>query len=141
MASEYIWLEGDLDWTRTHSPDTKFDELGKWSTQLHPNAESLEKVRDLQAEGVKNMVKKDERGYYVNYSRPAKIKTKKGDLIEMDPVKVIDSEGNPITDMVGNGSKGKVKLEIRSYSLANGTKGKSARLDTIEVTDLVKYGN
>ena len=66
-------LKGDLNWVRTGDLDHKFDNettKGKWSAQLLPDAESLEIIRDLQAEGLKNVLKKnDENRYFTNFSR------------------------------------------------------------------------
>lgn len=69
MATEYVFLQGKVKWVRAHQPN----EWQKWAMVLYPNAESLEKIRELQAEGLKNVIKKDEDGYHVSFSRPTSV--------------------------------------------------------------------
>jgi len=62
--------------------------------------------------------------------------------VRRDPPKVLDSEGQKMTDetvlKLGNGSRGHVKLFCYSYSVA-GRKGKSSMLLEVKVTDYKEY--
>jgi len=148
MATEYVYLKGKASWVQAH----KVNEWGKWSMQLHPDTESLNIIRDLQTEGVKNVIKKDDDGYFVRLARPNEIKIK-GKLVGMVPPEVFDGtkplkddEGNvvgfyPLKEYVGNGSDVIVKMEVYSHGVPGqpGKKQKAMRWLSLRVDDLVPY--
>jgi len=137
MAStEYVFVKGKLSWVKTTVPN----EWGKWTCTIHPNEESLNKIRDLQAEGVKNVLKKDDDGYYVTFSRPTQ-KMIKGKVIGLAPPEVLQADGKtPLTgQLVGNGSDGVVKVEVYSHSTPGGGKAKAARLLSIKIDNLIPF--
>lgn len=133
--SDVVYVTGDLYWARTQAPET--DPWGNtgWKIAVYPDKESLTVVMDMQASGIKNILKKDDRGYYINFKRPSV--DKKGKTYA--PPEVVDAEGKPVTDLIGNGSKGVVKLSLRTFALKTGGKGAAAILDKIKVTELVPY--
>lgn len=142
MSSVYV--KGKLSWVRHDRPN----EWGKYTVTLHPDTPSLEIIRELQAEGVKNQIKKDEEGYYVTFSRPVS-KEIKGRIVTFSPVELLDGRQPPLPDgsfpplrdvLVGNGSDGVVKLET-FYHRTPGTNGKAmaARLAAIRVDNLVPF--
>lgn len=145
MSSSFEKFEGSFDWTRVHTPEkspfTKPGEPEKfnWKTKFRPkDQENLMKLMDLQAKGVKNKLGKDDTGYFMNFNRPTEIKSR-GGVVKLDPPKVYQADGvTPLEDFIGNGSKGFLTLEVEEYTNKAG-KGCTARLDSICVTDLVKY--
>jgi hypothetical protein len=116
------------------------DEWGKWKVTVHPTEASLEKVRELQGEGIKNVLKKDDDGYKVTFSRPTQ-KMVKGKVIGLTPPEVLQADGKtPLTGvLVGNGSDGTVKLEVYSHGTPGGGKAKAARLLSIKVDNLIPF--
>lgn len=142
MANTYETLEGTFYWTKIVDPEeTPFkDKNGDfkwvWKTMFRPNAESLMKVMDLQSKGVKNMLKKDELGYYTNFNRP--VKDSRGKSLQ--PPKAYKADGTtPLTESIGNGSKGKLVLELYEHKTPTGGKASAARLYSLTITELVVY--
>ena len=143
-STEYVFIQGKLSWVRCESPN----EWGKWTVCVHPTAESLEKIRELQAQGMKNVIKKDDDGYYTTFGRPTQ-KMLKGKVIGFAPPEILipdgkNDDGTPRVKkltgiLVGNGSDGVVKLEVYSHGTPGGGKAKSSRLLSILVTNLVPF--
>lgn len=141
MSSMYEVLEGEFYWVRHKAPE---EYLGKsaWKFMLRPTQESLMKIMDMQSKGVKNQLKKDDKGYYINFSRPTDKKNNKTGAItqRFEPPKVFQADGiTPMDELVGNGSKGKARIELYEHKTPNGGKAHAARWDSMVVTDLVKY--
>lgn len=136
--SSFVTLDGELMWVRTNEPE-EFNGKKAWKATIRPNQESVMKVMDLQAQGVKNQLKKDEHGYYINFQRPVEKKKKTGEVFKtFTPPVVTDREGKVITDMIANGAKGSMKLEIDSFK---GQMGKVtvAMLDSLILDEFQKY--
>lgn len=135
-ATEYVYIKGKLSWVKTQVPD----EWGKWKVTVHPTPESLEKIRELQGEGIKNVLKKDDDGYKCTFSRPTQ-KMVKGKVIGLTPPEVLQADGKtPLTGvLVGNGSDGTVKLEVYQHGTPGGGKAKAARLLSIKVDNLIPF--
>ena len=135
MASNtYLYVQGKLSWVRCDKPD----EWGKWKATIHPTPASLEKIRELQAEGLKNVLKKDEDGYFIAFSRPTQ-KMIKGKVVGLIPPSVVDENGAPFNKPIGNGSDGILKLEVYQHSTPGGGKAKAARLESVKVTNLIPF--
>lgn len=148
MATDYIFLKGKASWVNAH----KVNEWGKWSVMLHPDTESLNIIRDLQSEGVKNVIKKDDDGYFVRLARPHEIKVK-GKIIGQVAPEVFDGskplkddEGNvigyyPLKEYVGNGSDVVVKMSVYQHNIPGqpGKKAKAMRWESIRVDTLIPY--
>lgn len=135
-GTEYVFVRGKLSWVRTTQPN----EWGKWTCTIHPDNASLETIRELQGQGVKNVLKKDDDGYFTTFSRPTQ-KMMKGKVVGLTPPEVLDKEGKPLAKdiLVGNGSDGIVKLEVYSHGTPGGGKAKAARLMAIKVENLIPY--
>jgi len=110
---------------------------------LYPDTKSLEAIRELQTQGVKNQLKKDDDGYHMTFSRPfeKEIKDKNGTTrkIGFTPVQVLDNQNLPFDGLIGNGSDVTVKLEVYTHGTPGGGKAKAARLYAIKVDNLVPY--
>lgn len=135
-GSDYVYIQGKVSWVKYITPDPMYN---KWSVTVHPNAEGVETIRELQTEGVKNQFKKDEDGYYISFSRPVDRKIK-GKVIGMTPPVVLDKDGNPLDGVaIGNGSDATIKLEIYSHPTPSGSKAKAARWASLKVDNLIPF--
>jgi hypothetical protein len=147
--TDYIYLKGKASWVQAH----KVNEYGKWSMMLHPDTDSLNIIRDLQAEGVKNVIKKDDDGYFVRLARPHEIKVK-GKIVGMVAPEIYD--GNkplkdentgeiigfyPFKEYVGNGSDVIAKCEVYQHGIPGspGKKAKAIRWLSLRVDNLIPY--
>lgn len=135
-GSDTVYIQGKVSWVKYVTPDPMYN---KWSVQIHPNQEGIEKIRELQTEGVKNQFKKDEDGYYINFSRPTERKLK-GKIIGMTPPVVLNQDGTPMDGVaIGNGSDATLKLEIYSHPTPSGSKAKAARWAGLKIDNLVPF--
>lgn len=138
--SEFVTLSGEFMWIRTHEPE-EFQGKKSWKATIRPDQESVMKILDLQAKGCKNQLKKDDNGYYINFSRPTEKKKKTGEVFRTyNPPVVTDRSGKVISDLVANGAKGSMKLEISSFKGAFGTVT-TAMLDSLVLDEWQKYGS
>lgn len=135
MASEFIDVQGKISWLYAVNMN-RFD---KWSVTLHPDTRSLEIIRDLQAQGIKNQMKKDDDGYYIAFSRePTKLMRSK--VVAFPAPKVTAKDGTPMDGSgVGNGSDATVRLEVYQHGTPSGGKAKAARLDSVRIDSLVPF--
>lgn len=134
--TDFVKIKGKLKWARTIKPE-EYEGTRFWRVTVYPDAESLPIVEDLVKQGIKNVLKKDEEGYYISFKRPTE-KDFNGVVKAFDPPKVTDKDGNPLDVLIGNGSVGVVELECYGYRKRS---GKAARLFGIQVTELVPYGD
>jgi hypothetical protein len=139
VNSEIIELKGKLMWVRV----VELNKYGKWSLDLYPDKDSLELLRRLQAEGIKNVIKLDEEGqYHVQISRPSTVEFQKGNLQSVYPPKIRDKDKQPLPDniRIGNGSDGVVAVEVYTHRVPNSEKrAKAMRLYGVEVHNLVPF--
>lgn len=135
-GSEDVYVKGKVSWVKHLTPN----QWDKWSVTLHPDAASLEIIRDLQAEGVKNVIKKDEDGYFVQFSRPCTIELRKGVKSGVTPPEVVDTNGSPMDGIaIGNGSDATVKLEVYSHATPTGGRAKAARWAALRIDNLIPF--
>ena len=135
--SELQDFTGKIKWARLVQPN-KFD---KWSVQFYPDDKSLERLRELQGEGLKNVFKKDEDGWNVQLSRPTAVELRRGYKQPVTPPKVIDKDRVPLEGVqIGNGTDATVTLEVYSHPVPNSDKrAKAARLYGVRVDNLVPF--
>lgn len=143
MPNELVTLEGEFHWVRTQEPEmSPFGKPGEppkyqWKAMLRPTQESMMRIIDLQSKGVKNQLKKDDKGYYINFNRPTVAGKRK---VPLDPPKVFAADGKtPIEGLVGNGSKGDMIIELYEHSTPTGSKAHAARLYGLTVKEMVEY--
>lgn len=134
-ATEMIDVQGKLKYVHA----VGFNKYEKWSVTFYPTPASLEIIRDLQAQGVKNVMKKDEDGYFIQFSRePTKLM--RGKVIAFTAPKVIDKEGQPFDGTkIGRGSDATIRLEVYQHATPSGGKAKAARWDSIRIDELVPW--
>lgn len=136
--SKDVFIKGKCKWARLD----KLNKYGKWSIVVYPISEDIEKLRELQAEGVKNVMKKDDDGYYMTFTRPPNI-TVRGIVKGMTPPQVMEADGKtPLRNLIGNGSDVTVKLQAYKHNVptaAPGTKATAIRLEAVRVDNLVPF--
>jgi len=133
--TETVYIQGKVSWFRPKVPN----KWNKWSTQIHPNDKGLEIIRELQAQGVKNQLKKDNDGYYTSFSRPVTKETSTGKILSFTPVEVFDKDGNKYDGNVGNGSDVTLKLEVYQHATPGGGKAKAIRWVSARIDNLVPF--
>jgi hypothetical protein len=135
MPTENVYVKGTAKWCIMHAPDS----WGYYKMTLYPDSPSLERIRELQSAGLKNVLKKDEDGYNVTFRRPQN-KMMRGKLVAFTPPEVLGPDGKtPLSALVGNGSEVTVKLEVYPHSTPGGGKAVAARLAAVKVDNLVPY--
>lgn len=130
-----IYVQGKVSWFRANT----VNKWNKYSCQIHPNPKDLEVIRDLQGEGLKNVIKKDDDGYYVSFTRPVTKEYKSGKIQSFTPVEVFDKDGQPFDGSVGNGSDATLKIEVYEHDTPGGGKAKAARWVSARIDNLVPY--
>lgn len=133
--TEYIYLSGKADWYRPKAAN----KWNKWSFKFHPDAASLEILRDLQEEGLKNKISKDDDGYFLSISRPVSKETKTGKILTFLPPETFDKDGVPYDGMVGNGSDVTVKLEKYRYTPPGSPPSIAIRWFSTRIDNLVPF--
>lgn len=132
---EEVFLKGKIKWCKHIRPDPTYN---KWSVVMYVTGEDLEKVREWQAAGIKNAVKKDEDGWFITLSRKTSINVR-GKEVGLEPPKVTNPDLTPITTMVGNGSDGIAKCVLWSFNPQPGISGKALRWESLRVDNLVPF--
>lgn len=131
------YVQGKLSWIRIVQPDTMYD---CWAVTIHPTPESLERIRDMQAEGLKNVIKKDDDGYHTKFRCPTKRLRKDGTMWTFAPPTVVDKDGIPMDgNIIGNGSDGTLKLEVYQHPTPGGGQAIAARLVGVRVDNLIPF--
>ena len=120
----------ELYWANLYKPHDPFGTM-IFDVQIRTTDE--DKVKTLEELGVK--LKKHDDGYYFGN---VKRKTVNAKGEPMDPPKVVDSSKAALTDPIGNGSTGNIKLFSYEYKVG-GRKGRAAMLSAVQVVDLVPY--
>ena len=157
-VSQYAWLT---------SPDTRFDEIGHYKTNLilsHEQAQTLKNKIDDELQKSVALAKEKAAGKVVKiaatpyvdelddegnatgntifkFKTKAQITTKDGKLIP-NRVAIFDAKGKPMVDAnIWSGSEMKVSAELIPYYTAMVGAGVSLRLRAVQITKLVEGGN
>jgi hypothetical protein len=139
MATDFVYLTGKAKWCRATQPDP----WGNWKIDLYLIPESVEKVNELKTtvsgvSGVKNELKKDEDGYYVTLRRPTQ-KMMRGKVVGFAPPEVLDKEGKPFHEPIGNGSDVTVKVSVYTHGTPGGGKARAMRWEAVRVDNHVPF--
>lgn len=135
MANEFQFWSGKADWCFVD----RLDNFGRYSVRLYPDTNAYNEIMKLKQEGLQNVIKKDDNGYYLNVSRPPEIKMRNGATIALSAPELLDADGKtPIRGtMIGNGSDVTIKVEIRRYKTLQKKDALSARMVSVRVDNLV----
>lgn len=138
-----VYVKGKLSWVRPDKPDP----WGNYKATIHLDQESLNIVKKLCDEGLKNRIGQDEDGYFVTFRRPTQ-KVIKGKVVAFSPIEVLDGTKEKLPDgsyfpwkgeAIGNGSDGVLKLQVYEHPTPSGGKAKAARLEAIRIDHLVPF--
>lgn len=141
-GTKQVYLNGKISWFHYKA----LNKYGKYSCRIHPTEESLKVIRELRANGLKNVEGKDEDGYHYNFHcEPQKLMLGKMVLFTVTaldgkkPITMPDGTKGyePITENIGNGSDGVMKLDVFYYK--GPPKGCGARLRSVRIDNLVPY--
>jgi hypothetical protein len=120
-----VKVQADLMWAFLDTPNTL---SGKYQVDLcNLSQEAVKKLQEIGV-NVRTKAEQPEKGYFVtaksvNY-----------------PIKAEDTEGNPITAKVGNGTKAVALLKPYEYTYQK-KKGVAVGISKLVITDLVVYDN
>lgn len=135
--ARFEFVQGKLSLCSLGNPDMEFN---NWVTTIHPTPDSLEKIRELQGEGLKNVLKKDEDGYFTRFRCPVSRIRKDGTVWTFEAPKVVDLEGRPMDgNLIGDGTDATLKLEVYGHGTPGGGKAIAARLVGVRVESLVPF--
>jgi hypothetical protein len=114
--------------------------FGRWSITLEPDQKALERIRELQAEGLKNTLRKDDDGVWsVNFHRDPN-KTIRGKIITFAAPKVIGPDGLPMDgSKIGRGSDVTARVEVYRSGPKSMYKYVACRWDAVRVDSLVPF--
>ena len=128
MATKQVYFSGEARWAQVYG---KGDEKYKaWKIEVALDKDSQ---KTFDESGCQLRAKKEDGKYWVKFRRDHS-KTIGKEVVEFDPPEVIDKNGDPITDSIGNGSTVTVRV-----ALFDTAKGVGHRLEKIRVDNLVVY--
>jgi len=148
--TSFEYFKGKVKWFRPNQLDAKYN---KWTHVLYMDGPSVEKFRALQEStddlaGIKNVLQKDEDGYFARFSRPGSVE-RQGKVQGLNPPEITDGStvlpdgtNPPLRNvLVGNGSEVVTKVEVYTYPLrgTNGKRGRAMRWLSSRVDNLVPY--
>jgi len=159
MKKQLVTPIGEALYPHLHEPDYKFDQAGVYQTRLileesDYNAlkgqfqeiydaaykSACEQAGNKLKHGEGNPFREGDEGLYILAKQPAEKNTKKHGLIKFN-IKAFDSAGKLIKmPRVGTGSKLRLALEPKPWAVS-GKFGVTLRLRSVQIIDLVEYGN
>lgn len=136
MANPKHTIDGISYYAKVYQPDTMSD---AYTVDLVVSDEDAATLEALGLSAAKdragNLKSHGHEGKVFKFKR--KVRTRKGD--ELGAPTVADSQGNIITDIIGNGSKVRVHFTTYNYRTPAGVEGVSAGLNAVQVLDLVEF--
>lgn len=120
MKKEYTF-EGMFKWAQVQRPDRKY---GDYRLTFYPADAPTRKA--IKETGTQCHVKEDDDGFFYSFKS------------EIQPA-VTDAQGNPITALVGNGSKGVVRIMVEKFTSAKYGEIARTKLTGVVVTDLIEF--
>jgi hypothetical protein len=127
------WANGLFDLKTLTAPDGREDTF--WSVSFYPDDKGLDIVYNLQSQGVKNNIRRDEDGFNINYKRP-KVKKMRGEMVEFDPPYVTGPDGSKWdrSEQINQMAEAEVDLAVYSHQIPGSTKkAKAVRLEGVQV--------
>ncbi len=124
MAQKIYYFSGMFKWAKVHQPDTKFGE--KYQIDVYLDDASLDLFNKS---GSRSKVRQDDDGTFIKFSRNRWQKDNEGKDMDMGPPDVLSSNNEPFDKLIGNGSKGTVKVEVYDSKYGKGTRLAAVRVD------------
>jgi hypothetical protein len=137
MVTVNKYFKGQSKFTTLKEPN----QWGDWNITFYPDPKALEEVRDMQSNGLKNILKKDDNGYYITFKRAHTASRGGREIVNSPPVVVGPDGKTPLDDLIGSGSKVTVKLESYTHPTPSGGRAVAARLAGVQVDELVPFGD
>lgn len=129
-----VFWSGKVSFVNSATPD----KFGRYGCKFHPNTSAYTEIMKLKQEGIMNVVKKDDDGYYINISRPSQMVSKSGRVVALAAVELYDADGKtPYHGEIGNGSDATLKVEVRRYKNPMGREGVAIRLVSIRLDNVI----
>jgi hypothetical protein len=135
MATQYHYFSGTAKWAHVSRPN----KFGKHSINLYVDDATRKEIRAL---GARLNAKEDDDGFYYVFRRDPERTFPDGSKVGAPSV--LDKDSQPMTALIGNGSK--VTIKIAVYDFPAGEKdgekwvaGRGTRLEAVRVDDLVPY--
>lgn len=129
----YHTLKGTVNWAKVH----RTDKFGNFTIDFYPeNAAARKALKDT---GIRSKVNEDEDGGLFFKLRRPESKTIRGEEVNFGPPTVIDINGDPFTDNIGNGSEVEVTFSIYDFNHPDHGTGKGHRLEKVRVLNLIPY--
>jgi len=129
-SSTEIIRDLELHWANVYKPHNPFG-TEIWDIQIRTTDKN--KVEELAKHGIK--LKEHDEGYFFGN---VKRKTVNAKGEPMKAPEVFDAGKKIISEPIGNGSKGHIKVFSYDYKVG-GRKGRTAMLTALQVVDLVPY--
>ena len=129
MAQKDYYFTGPVRWAKVHTPDMKY---GKHSVEIKIDEDKYTET------GLQGRPSKDGEGYFTFRRDPKQLVWKNGVRAVAGKPDVLDPDGVPVTELIGNGSVCTLKVVVYDYDNSFG-KGKGHRLEAVRVDELVKY--
>lgn len=159
MKKQIVTPIGEALYPHLHEPDYKFDDSGVYQTRLILSEADYNTVKEQYDEIYEAAYKSEcdkagkklklndsspfregEEGLYVLAKQPAQKNTRAHGLIKFN-IKGFNAQGKLIQmPRVGTGSKLRLALEPKPW-VVNGKFGVSLRLRSVQIIELVEYGN
>ena len=122
----------EIHWANVYKPHNPF---GTEIYDIQVRTTDEKKVKELGELGI-NLKKHDDGYFFGNVKR--KTVNAKGE--PMEGPQVLDAAKAPMTDPIGNGSKGNIKVFSYEYKVG-GRQGVAAMLSALQIVDLVPYSD
>lgn len=135
-TSQFVDVHGKVKYIHA----LNLNKYGAWTVTLLPDSKSLEVIRDMQSEGMKNVIKKDDDNqYFVQFKREPN-KLMKGKMVAFTAPRCVDVDGKPMDgSKIGWGSDVTVRLDKYYHGTPSGKKACACRWDSIRVDNLVEW--
>ncbi len=133
---EIVYITGKISWC-SHIQLTRWN---KWSVTIHPDQVSLQKINDLKDRGLKNELKKDDDGYFIQFHRNP-TREIRGRTVAQTPPDILDPNGTRYIDqrLIGNGSDATIKLVVYPHKTPSGGQAVAARWEGMKIHNLIPY--
>lgn len=133
MSNKTLYLRGIINWAKVQAPDEKFD---VYTLDFHPDKDSWIIFKES---GLQLKIRENEKdGDFIKVRRPVTKKSGK-ELVEMGSPQVLlkndDGEYEAYKGLIGNGSKGVIKLRVYDTD-----RGPGHELEAVAIDELVQYG-
>jgi hypothetical protein len=129
MTTQTAYFTGPCKWAKVYKPDDTFGDP-IWSIVVYLDDSNLE---NFQKTGMAMSPKTDDEGTFVTFRR-RQFQNFKNERKEFPPPEVINAEGAPFSEMIGNGSTVTVKVEFFPTK-----RGVGSRLLKVRVDEHIPY--